>query len=107
MLYLFFYWALYFIKFQGTIATTITQPVDVMKTRLMEARPGQYKVQCNVNFHTASITVTGWGALWGSLIVLTFISKCMSNFLIHLTILLFSIIFNNDSMSAHLIWDDR
>ena len=31
--------------FQGTIATGITQPVDVMKTRLMEAKPGQYKVQ--------------------------------------------------------------
>lgn len=30
---------------QGTIATTITQPVDVMKTRLMEARPGQYRVR--------------------------------------------------------------
>lgn len=29
---------------QGTIATSITQPVDVMKTRLMEAKPGQYKV---------------------------------------------------------------
>lgn len=30
---------------QGTIATGITQPVDVMKTRLMEAKPGQYKVK--------------------------------------------------------------
>ena len=30
---------------KGTIATGITQPVDVMKTRLMEAKPGQYKVQ--------------------------------------------------------------
>ena len=34
---------------QGTIATGITQPVDVMKTRLMEAKPGQYKVM-NLNY---------------------------------------------------------
>ncbi|KAK2571913.1 Mitochondrial dicarboxylate carrier [Acropora cervicornis] len=32
----------------GTIATSITQPVDVMKTRLMEAKPGQYKVHNTV-----------------------------------------------------------
>lgn len=37
-------WPLCFTRIQGTIATGITQPVDVMKTRLMEAKPGQYKV---------------------------------------------------------------
>ena len=33
-----------FVLFQGTIATGLSQPVDVMKTRLMNAEPGQYKV---------------------------------------------------------------
>ena len=30
---------------QGFIATAMTQPVDVVKTRMMNAKPGDYKVQ--------------------------------------------------------------
>ena len=31
-------------NFQGGIATLLTMPLDVMKTRMMNASPGQYKV---------------------------------------------------------------
>lgn len=37
--------SVHFILCQGTIATGISQPVDVMKTRLMNAEAGQYKVR--------------------------------------------------------------
>ena len=37
---------------QGFVATGVTQPVDVLKTRLMNARAGEYKV-CIV--HTAVV----------------------------------------------------
>ena len=30
--------------FQGTIATMMTQPLDVLKTRAMNAKPGKYRV---------------------------------------------------------------
>lgn len=30
--------------FQGTVATVMTQPFDVMKTRMMNAKPGEYSV---------------------------------------------------------------
>ena len=29
---------------QGAIATTMTQPLDVLKTRAMNAKPGEFKV---------------------------------------------------------------
>jgi hypothetical protein len=29
---------------QGGVATTLTQPIDVIKTRTMNARPGEFKV---------------------------------------------------------------
>jgi dicarboxylate transporter 10 len=29
---------------QGGVATTLTQPIDVIKTRRMNARPGEFKV---------------------------------------------------------------
>ena len=36
---------LYVISFsQGGVATLITMPLDVMKTRVMNAKPGQYAV---------------------------------------------------------------
>ena len=44
-----FFWIqkeLYSISFQGTVATMITQPFDVMKTRMMNAKPGEYSVSC-------------------------------------------------------------
>lgn len=47
---------------QGTIATGITQPVDVMKTRLMEAKPGQYKVKL-VPLFTGCFKLTVFAAL--------------------------------------------
>ena len=31
------------LKFQGAIATTMTQPLDVLKTRAMNAKPGEFK----------------------------------------------------------------
>lgn len=31
---------------QGTVATLMTQPFDVMKTRMMNAKPGEYSVSC-------------------------------------------------------------
>ena len=31
--------------FQGVFATAMTQPFDVMKTRLMNAKEGEYKVR--------------------------------------------------------------
>ena len=34
-----------FCLFQGAIATTMTQPLDVLKTRAMNAKPGEYKVK--------------------------------------------------------------
>ena len=36
------------ISFQAVVATIATQPVDVLKTRLMNARPGEYTsiLQC-------------------------------------------------------------
>lgn len=30
-------------SFQGTIATVLTQPLDVLKTRAMNAKPGEFK----------------------------------------------------------------
>lgn len=44
----------------GTIATGITQPFDVMKTRLMEAKPGQYKSIMHCVLHTARLGPMGF-----------------------------------------------
>ena len=33
---------------QGVVATILTQPVDVLKTRMMNAQPGQYKVKYKI-----------------------------------------------------------
>lgn len=44
----------------GTIATGITQPVDVMKTRLMEAKPGQYKSVVHCILFTARLGPMGF-----------------------------------------------
>lgn len=44
----------------GTIATSITQPVDVMKTRLMEAKPGQYKSVAYCILFTAKLGPMGF-----------------------------------------------
>lgn len=44
----------------GTIATGITQPVDVMKTRLMEAKPGQYKSVLDCILYTARLGPMGF-----------------------------------------------
>lgn len=44
----------------GTIATSITQPVDVMKTRLMEATPGQYKSVAHCILYTAKLGPLGF-----------------------------------------------
>lgn len=40
---------IYFTK--GAIATTLTQPLDVLKTRTMNAKPGEYKVIFFITFH--------------------------------------------------------
>lgn len=40
---------IYFAK--GAIATTLTQPLDVLKTRTMNAKPGEYKVIFFYYFH--------------------------------------------------------
>ncbi|KXJ28626.1 mitochondrial dicarboxylate carrier [Exaiptasia diaphana] len=44
----------------GTIATGVTQPFDVMKTRLMEARPGQYKNAFQCFVYTAKLGPMGF-----------------------------------------------
>ncbi|KAK3725007.1 hypothetical protein QZH41_017489, partial [Actinostola sp. cb2023] len=44
----------------GTIATTLTQPFDVMKTRMMEARPGQYKNALHCVVYTAKLGPKGF-----------------------------------------------
>jgi hypothetical protein len=32
------------VYFQGAVATTLTQPLDVLKTRAMNANPGEFSV---------------------------------------------------------------
>ena len=34
---------IFVLSFQGTVATAITQPLDVLKTRAMNAKPGEFK----------------------------------------------------------------
>jgi hypothetical protein len=33
------------VYFQGAVATTLTQPLDVLKTRAMNAKPGEFPVR--------------------------------------------------------------
>ncbi|XP_076644091.1 dicarboxylate carrier 1 [Halictus rubicundus] len=39
--------------FAGAIATTLTQPLDVLKTRAMNAKPGEFKNLADLFFYTA------------------------------------------------------
>ncbi|XP_017040120.1 mitochondrial dicarboxylate carrier [Drosophila ficusphila] len=44
----------------GTIATTLTQPLDVLKTRSMNAKPGEYSGLWDVVKHTAKLGPLGF-----------------------------------------------
>ncbi|EDV92946.1 mitochondrial dicarboxylate carrier [Drosophila grimshawi] len=44
----------------GAIATTLTQPMDVLKTRTMNAKPGEYKNLWDVVRHTAKLGPLGF-----------------------------------------------
>lgn len=44
----------------GVIATTITQPLDVLKTRLMNAKPGEFKNLWAAILYTAKLGPTGF-----------------------------------------------
>ncbi|XP_069695038.1 mitochondrial dicarboxylate carrier-like [Periplaneta americana] len=44
----------------GGVATTLTQPIDVIKTRTMNAKPGEYKNMWHVITHTAKLGPTGF-----------------------------------------------
>lgn len=39
---------------QGGVATTLTQPIDVIKTRTMNARPGDFKVNNHIQHSGAA-----------------------------------------------------
>jgi hypothetical protein len=39
---------------QGGVATTLTQPIDVIKTRVMNARPGEFKVNNHIQHSVTS-----------------------------------------------------
>ncbi|KAH8310688.1 hypothetical protein KR044_002563, partial [Drosophila immigrans] len=44
----------------GAIATTLTQPMDVLKTRMMNAKPGEYNGLWDVIRHTAKLGPLGF-----------------------------------------------
>ncbi|KAH8385594.1 mitochondrial dicarboxylate carrier [Drosophila serrata] len=44
----------------GTIATTLTQPLDVLKTRSMNAKPGEYNGLWDIVKHTAKLGPLGF-----------------------------------------------
>ena len=44
----------------GAIATTLTQPLDVLKTRVMNSTPGQYSGLWDVARHTAKLGPLGF-----------------------------------------------
>nr|CAI5826749.1 unnamed protein product [Callosobruchus analis] len=44
----------------GAIATTLTQPLDVLKTRAMNAKPGEYKNLLGIVIHTAKLGPLGF-----------------------------------------------
>ncbi|XP_075230598.1 dicarboxylate carrier 1 isoform X2 [Lycorma delicatula] len=44
----------------GGVATTLTQPLDVLKTRAMNAKPGEYKNLWAIVIHTAKVGPLGF-----------------------------------------------
>lgn len=44
----------------GAVATTLTQPLDVLKTRAMNAKPGEYKNLWEIVIHTAKLGPLGF-----------------------------------------------
>jgi len=46
--------------FQGAIATTMTQPLDVIKTRAMNAKPGEFKNMMHLITYTARLGPMGF-----------------------------------------------
>lgn len=44
----------------GAIATTLTQPLDVLKTRAMNAKPGEFKSQWEIITYTAKLGPLGF-----------------------------------------------
>lgn len=44
----------------AAVATTITQPLDVMKTRMMNAKPGEFKGIMDCGVYTAKLGVAGF-----------------------------------------------
>eukprot|EP00731_Ephydatia_muelleri_P029311 Em0020g955a len=44
----------------GTVATAMTQPVDVMKTRMMNAKPGEFKTIMHCFWYTAKTGPLGF-----------------------------------------------
>lgn len=44
----------------GAIATTLTQPLDVLKTRAMNAKPGEFKSTWDIVKHTAKLGPLGF-----------------------------------------------
>lgn len=45
---------------QGAIATTLTQPLDVIKTRAMNAKPGEFKGMLDLIRYTAKLGPLGF-----------------------------------------------
>lgn len=45
---------------QGAIATTLTQPMDVLKTRAMNAKPGEFKNLFHIVSYTAKLGPLGF-----------------------------------------------
>jgi dicarboxylate transporter 10 len=45
---------------QGAIATTLTQPLDVLKTRTMNAKPGEFKGMWDIILYTAKLGPLGF-----------------------------------------------
>jgi dicarboxylate transporter 10 len=44
----------------GAVATTMTQPLDVMKTRAMNAKPGEFKGLMDIFWYTAKLGPIGF-----------------------------------------------
>jgi dicarboxylate transporter 10 len=44
----------------GAIATTLTQPLDVLKTRTMNAKPGEFKGMWDIILYTAKLGPLGF-----------------------------------------------
>lgn len=55
--------SLYFFNWlilKGAIATTLTQPLDVLKTRTMNAKPGEFKGMWDIILYTAKLGPLGF-----------------------------------------------